>query len=103
MYGSPGPIVPLLSWSNEAEVIERANDTTMGLGASIWTNDLGHAAEVARQIQAGTVWINTHFDLSPMAPFGGHKESGIGVEWGTNGFKMFCNVQTLFLNKHIVG
>ncbi|KAF6832982.1 aldehyde dehydrogenase [Colletotrichum musicola] len=97
-----GPIVPLLSWKDESEVIERANDTTMGLGASVWTNDLDKAAEVARQIQAGTVWVNTHFDLSPMAPFGGHKESGIGTEWGLNGLKGFCNVQTLFLNKHVV-
>ncbi|KAM0542957.1 hypothetical protein ACHAPJ_012563 [Fusarium lateritium] len=97
-----GPIVPLLSWKDEEEVIERANDTTMGLGASIWTNDLRRANRIARQIQAGNVWINTHFDLSPMAPFGGHKESGIGTEWGANGLKGFCNVQTLFLNKKIV-
>ncbi|KAF4934151.1 putative aldehyde dehydrogenase FUS7 [Colletotrichum fructicola] len=97
-----GPIVPLLSWSSEDEVISRANDTSMGLGASVWTNDLKKAAEVAKQIQAGNVWINTHFDLSPLAPFGGHKESGIGTEWGANGLKAFCNNQTLFLNKKVV-
>ncbi|WYZ39875.1 hypothetical protein EsH8_IV_000216 [Colletotrichum jinshuiense] len=97
-----GPIVPLLSWKDEDEVIARANDTSMGLGASVWTNDLDKAARVAKQIQAGNVWINTHFDLSPAAPFGGHKESGIGTEWGINGLKGFCNVQTLFMNKHIV-
>ncbi|KAK1657164.1 aldehyde dehydrogenase [Colletotrichum godetiae] len=97
-----GPIVPLLSWSNEDEVISRANDTSMGLGASVWSNNLDKAARVARQIQAGNVWINTHFDLSPLAPFGGHKESGIGTEWGANGLKGFCNVQTLFLNKQVV-
>ncbi|TID07524.1 putative aldehyde dehydrogenase FUS7 [Colletotrichum higginsianum] len=97
-----GPIVPLLSWKDEDEVIDRANDTAMGLGASVWTNDLEKAARIAKQIQAGNVWINTHFDLSPLAPFAGHKESGIGVEWGANGLKGFCNVQTLFLNKHIV-
>ncbi|KAH8880985.1 aldehyde dehydrogenase [Thozetella sp. PMI_491] len=97
-----GPIVPLLSWKDESEVIARANDTSMGLGASVWTNDLAKAAEVAKQLEAGSVWINTHFDLNPMAPFGGHKESGIGTEWGANGLKGFCNVQTLFLNKRIV-
>ncbi|KAJ5873849.1 uncharacterized protein N7529_002279 [Penicillium soppii] len=94
-----GPIVPLLSWDDEADVIERANNTTMGLGASIWTADLDRAARVARQIQAGNVWTNDHFSLSPTAPFGGHKESGIGVEWGLNGLKAFCNSQTLFLKK----
>ncbi|KAL7757223.1 hypothetical protein ACKLNR_011750 [Fusarium oxysporum f. sp. zingiberi] len=97
-----GPIVPLLSWKDEEDVIARANNSPMGLGASIWCNDLKKAEKVAREMQAGSVWINTHFDLSPMAPFGGHKESGLGVEWGTNGLKELCNVQTLFLNKHIV-
>ncbi|KAH7478215.1 hypothetical protein FOMA001_g9155 [Fusarium oxysporum f. sp. matthiolae] len=97
-----GPIVPLLSWKDEEDVIARANNSPMGLGASIWCNDLKKAEKAARQMQAGSVWINTHFDLSPMAPFGGHKESGLGVEWGTNGLKELCNVQTLFLNKHIV-
>lgn len=74
----------------------------MGLGASVWTNDLTKAAEVARKIEAGSVWVNKHFDLSPFAPFGGHKESGIGTEWGAAGMKGFCNVQTLFLNKAVV-
>ncbi|KAJ0115157.1 hypothetical protein J7T55_001567 [Diaporthe amygdali] len=96
-----GPIVPLLTWQNEEDVIDRANDTTMGLGASVWSNDLRKATRVAREIQAGNVWVNTHFDLSPIAPFGGHKESGIGSEWGLNGLKAFCNVQTLFLNKSL--
>ncbi|KAK2127747.1 Aldehyde/histidinol dehydrogenase [Fusarium oxysporum II5] len=79
-----GPIVPLLSWKDEEDVIARANNSPMGLGASIWCNDLKKAEKAAREMQAGSVWINTHFDLSPMAPFGGHKESGLGVEWGTN-------------------
>ncbi|KAJ5778278.1 hypothetical protein N7520_001524 [Penicillium odoratum] len=96
-----GPIVPLMSWDDEAEVIERANNSDMGLGASIWTADLDRAARVARQIQAGTVWTNDHFNLSPTIPFGGHKESGVGVEWGLNGLKGFCNVQTLFLKKSV--
>ncbi|KAH6988338.1 aldehyde dehydrogenase domain-containing protein [Ilyonectria destructans] len=86
-----GPIVPLLSWKTEEEVIERANDSLMGLGASVWCNDISKAQCVGRELQAGSVWINTHFDLSPIAPFGGHKESGIGTEWGSNGLKGFCN------------
>lgn len=96
-----GPIVPLLTWQNEEDVIDRANDTNMGLGASVWSNDIRKATRVAKEIQSGNVWVNTHFDLSPMAPFGGHKESGIGSEWGLNGLKAFCNVQTLFLNKSL--
>jgi acyl-CoA reductase-like NAD-dependent aldehyde dehydrogenase len=95
-----GPIVPLLSWSEEKEVIARANNTATGLGASVWAKDLDKASEVAKQMRAGTVWINSHFDLSPMATFGGHKESGIGSEWGLDGMKAQCNAQTLFFNKN---
>ncbi|KAF0645745.1 hypothetical protein FPSE5266_00232 [Fusarium pseudograminearum] len=94
-----GPILPLLSWKDEEEVIERANDTRLGLGASVWSADLETAERVAKQLDAGTVWVNTHFDITPMAPFGGHKESGIGAEWGINGLKGMCNVQSLFLSK----
>jgi acyl-CoA reductase-like NAD-dependent aldehyde dehydrogenase len=94
-----GPIVPLLSWSDEEDVISRANDTTMGLGASVWSNDVKKATEIGKRLQAGSVWINKHFDLSPYAAFGGHKQSGIGTEWGLNGLKGFCNVQSLFVNK----
>ncbi|KAK5730925.1 hypothetical protein LTR15_000863 [Elasticomyces elasticus] len=94
-----GPIVPALSWRTEEDVIARANDTRMGLGASVWSEDLETADRIARQIEAGSVWINTHFDLSPIAPFGGHKESGVGTEWGVNGLKAHCNVQTIFYNK----
>ncbi|KAK4962871.1 hypothetical protein LTR10_000498 [Elasticomyces elasticus] len=94
-----GPIVPALSWRTEEDVIARANNTRMGLGASVWSKDLETADRIARQIEAGSVWINTHFDLSPTAPFGGHKESGVGTEWGVNGLKAHCNVQTIFYNK----
>ncbi|KAH7077478.1 aldehyde dehydrogenase [Paraphoma chrysanthemicola] len=96
-----GPIVPLLSWSDENEVISRANNTAMGLGASVWSNDLDEANRIARQLDAGSVWVNTHLELDPNAPFGGHKESGVGYEWGIGGLKSFCNVQTLFLRKTI--
>ncbi|KAF5664454.1 aldehyde dehydrogenase (nad+) [Fusarium heterosporum] len=94
-----GPIMPLLSWKDEDEVIERANDTRLGLGASVWSANLETAERVAKSLDAGMVWVNNHFDITPMAPFGGHKESGIGAEWGVNGLKGFCNVQSLFFNK----
>ncbi|KAG4437808.1 hypothetical protein IFR05_006695 [Cadophora sp. M221] len=94
-----GPIVPTLSWESEDEVIERANATHMGLGASVWSKDVERADRMARQLEAGTVWVNNHFDLSPMAPFGGFKESGLGVEMGTGGLKAMCNSQTLMINK----
>lgn len=71
----------------------------MGLGASVWSKDPEKAGHIARQLEAGTVWVNNHFDLSPLAPFGGFKESGLGVELGVGGLKTFCNSQTLMVNK----
>lgn len=94
-----GPIVPLMTWTDEDDVIARANDTKMGLGASVWSNDLIQASRIARQLEAGSVWVNTHLEGNPNAPFGGHKESGIGFEWGIGGLKSFCNAQSLFLKK----
>lgn len=94
-----GPIVPYLTFKDEADAVQKANDTKMGLGASVWSKDLSRADRVARQLEAGTVWINTHFELDPRVSFGGHKESGIGTEWGVGGLKSFCNSQALFVKK----
>jgi acyl-CoA reductase-like NAD-dependent aldehyde dehydrogenase len=73
----------------------------MGLGASVWSNDLDEAARIAKWIQAGSVWINAHLEIGPHFPFGGHKESGVGSEWGVSGLKEYCNSQTLFLKKKV--
>ncbi|KAK0390095.1 hypothetical protein NLU13_3668 [Sarocladium strictum] len=96
-----GPIVPLLKWSSEQEVIDRANSLETGLGTSVWSKDLGRAERMARQISAGSVWVNSHFDVAPNVPFGGHKESGIGMEWGIEGFKHYTNSRSLWVWKNI--
>lgn len=96
-----GPILPILSWKTEDEVIERANNTKMGLGASVWTTDMTEGARIGKKLEAGSVWVNSHLELNPKVPFGGHKESGVGHEWGLSGIKQFCNVQSLYLKKDI--
>lgn len=93
------PILPMLKWSDEDDVIARANDTKMGLGASVWSNDIERATRMARQLEAGSVWVNSHFETRHDIPFGGHKWSGLGVEWGTDGLKSYCNHQSLWLKK----
>ncbi|CAG8907711.1 unnamed protein product [Penicillium egyptiacum] len=93
------PIVPLMKWSDENDVIFNANNGPMGLGSSVWSKDLERAHRIGRQMRSGSVWINSHFDVAPHVPFGGHKESGIGVELGLEGLKGFCNSQTLWFNK----
>ncbi|KAL1952784.1 hypothetical protein VTO42DRAFT_4261 [Malbranchea cinnamomea] len=95
-----GPIVPLVSWTDEAEVIQAANNTKWGLGASVWSKDLERARRIGDQLEAGSIWINTHMDGNPLAPFGGHKESGIGYENGIGGLKSYCNAQALFVKKN---
>ncbi|KAH8433830.1 aldehyde dehydrogenase family protein [Aspergillus melleus] len=95
------PILPLLKWSSEIDVIDRANDTDMGLGASVWSKDLERAQRIASQLEAGNVWVNSHFDVLPNIPYGGHKASGIGVEWGVDGLKSYCNSQRLWLKKNL--
>lgn len=94
-----GPIVPLLKWSNEEDVLRRANATSMGLGGSVWSSDRKHAESIARRLEAGTVWVNNHFELGPQVAFGGHKSSGIGVEYGLDGLKGWCNLQTVWVAK----
>ena len=94
-----GPIVPLLSFASDEEAVRKANNTHYGLGASVWSSDIERANAIAEKIEAGTVWVNAHFDMGPQFPFGGHKESGIGTEQGVTGLKSYCNSQTLYLRK----
>jgi aldehyde dehydrogenase (NAD(P)+) len=65
--------------------VRRANNTPFGLGASVWTKDVERGAQVAAQIEAGTVWINFHSNYEAEIPFGGFKESGVGRELGRLG------------------
>lgn len=93
-----GPVLPLLRWEgSDDDVVARANKNPMGLGGSVWSRDVARAERMARQLEAGTVWVNTHLEVSPLVPFGGHKSSGLGTEWGINGLKGWCNSQTLWL------
>jgi acyl-CoA reductase-like NAD-dependent aldehyde dehydrogenase len=92
-----GPIVPLIKWSSEEEVIRRANDTNTGLGACVWTKDLEHACRVARRIEAGSVWINSYEKLAKEAYFSGHKESGLGGELGPQALMQWVQPHVLHI------
>ncbi|KJL40589.1 aldehyde dehydrogenase family protein [Microbacterium trichothecenolyticum] len=82
-----GPAIPVIRYSDVDDAIRRANASTQGLGASVWSADVDAAVEVAKRLQAGTVWINQHGALNPMVPFGGTKASGYGQEFGVAGLK----------------
>ncbi|KAK6495071.1 hypothetical protein TWF481_003098 [Arthrobotrys musiformis] len=96
-----GPILPVTTWEDEEEVIKRANDTDMGLGASVWSKDVERAEKIARRLEAGSVWVNEHTSPMPLAPFGGWKGSGIGVENGRDGLVGWCNVQSLYVRREV--
>lgn len=94
-----GPILPLLKFSDLDDVVRRANDTEYGLAASVWSKDVGKARAIAEQIQAGTVWINEIHSFSPHVAFGGHKQSGIGIENALDGLSEYTNAQTIVTRK----
>ncbi|UZP35133.1 hypothetical protein NXS19_002949 [Fusarium pseudograminearum] len=94
-----GPIVPMMKWSDEDDVVARANASNLGLGASVWSKDVPRARRMAEQLEAGSIWVNTHFEVAPNVPFGGHKSSGIGMDWGEVGLKGWCNPQAYWV-KH---
>ncbi|PYH89733.1 ALDH-like protein, partial [Aspergillus ellipticus CBS 707.79] len=97
-----GPVVPLLVWRDEEEGIARANATRMGLGASVWSADRAQAGRIARRIEAGSVWVNTHYQLDPAVPDGGHKESGLGLESGMAGLLGFVLQHPACVSREVV-
>lgn len=94
-----GPVLPLLKYDDIDDVIRRANDSEAGLGGSVWSNDLDQARAIGARLETGTVWINEMFAFLPNAPFGGHKQSGVGVEHGMAGLLEFTNSQTITSRK----
>jgi aldehyde dehydrogenase len=92
-----GPIVPIMQFDEEADVIRRANDSEFGLAASIWTEDIDHAFELARSIDAGTVFANVHrLGASDITmPFGGVKRSGIGRNHGITAVEGCMELQVI--------
>ncbi|KAK3322393.1 aldehyde dehydrogenase domain-containing protein [Apodospora peruviana] len=93
-----GPCVAVVSFKTEEEAIELANNTTYGLGSALFTKDLTKAHRVAREIEAGMVWINSSNDSDYRIPFGGVKQSGIGRELGEAGLAAYCNIKSIHVN-----
>ncbi|WP_298308228.1 aldehyde dehydrogenase family protein [uncultured Erythrobacter sp.] len=94
-----GPVMPLMKFSTEDEVIERANNSEYGLAGAVWTADTDKGVEIAEKLETGTVWVNEFMHLSPFAPFGGHKQSGFGAEYGLDGMKEFTYPQVITVKK----
>lgn len=93
-----GPFVVIRRFSTEDEAVESANNTTYGLGSAVFTQNLVRAHRVAKNIEAGMVWINSSQDSDWRIPFGGVKQSGIGRELGEAGLEAYSNIKAVHVN-----
>jgi acyl-CoA reductase-like NAD-dependent aldehyde dehydrogenase len=91
------PAIPVTTYDTVDEAIARANKTPFGLGGSVWGQDTEKALAVARKIEAGQVWLNTHgvLAINHLAPYGGVKQSGIGRKSGIEGILEYVQSQTM--------
>jgi aldehyde dehydrogenase (NAD+) len=93
-----GPFVVIATFKTEQEALDMANDTTYGLGSSVFTQDITRAHRVAKRIEAGMVWINSSNDSDFRIPFGGVKQSGIGRELGEAGLAGYTQTKAVHVN-----
>lgn len=90
-----GPIVPVMTYGSDDEVIARANDSSVGLGATVYCRDEKRAWRLASSLDTGSVWVNGGLKLDPIALFGAHKQSGMGGELGPLGLTYYTDVRTV--------
>ncbi len=93
-----GPVVTVTPFSSEEEVVAMANDVDYGLAASVWTSDLSRSHRVAKQLQSGTVWVNSWMYRNLRAPLGGMKSSGVGREGGDYSLSFFTETQNVSIS-----
>ena len=91
-----GPVLVVMPFEDEADVIAQGNDNDYGLACGIWSNDHRRCQRIARAIQAGTVWINTYKQFSISTPFGGDGESGMGREKGRAGLRAYQRQKSIY-------
>jgi aldehyde dehydrogenase (NAD+) len=90
-----GPVMSVLKFKSVDEIVDRANNTTYGLAAAVWTRDVAKAHHLANKIKAGTVWVNCYDVFDAAAPFGGFKMSGMGRELGEKGLDAYTETKTV--------
>lgn len=94
-----GPVLPVIKFDDIDELLEQVNDSEYGLAGSIWSKDVDQAVALAHKIETGTVWINENLYLPLSTPFGGRKQSGLGVENGMEGLLSFMAPKSIYIPK----
>jgi acyl-CoA reductase-like NAD-dependent aldehyde dehydrogenase len=93
-----GPVLAVIPFQDEEDAVRIANGSRFGLGAGVWTRDIGRAFRMSERIESGTVWVNTYRAVSFMAPFGGVKDSGLGRENGAAAIEAYLEPKTVWIN-----
>jgi aldehyde dehydrogenase (NAD+) len=93
-----GPVVSVITFDGEEDLIKQANGVVYGLSAGIWTKDITRAHRFAKAIKAGVVWINTYNMFNAASPFGGYKQSGYGREMGKHALEMYTQVKSVWVD-----
>ncbi len=90
-----GPVLPIVTYTDIDDAIDRANGLEFGLDASVWGSDDAETARIAAQLESGTVFVNKHADIAPNVPFGGIKCSGLGVEFAEEGLAAYTSIKII--------
>jgi aldehyde dehydrogenase (NAD+) len=93
-----GPVLSIIPFKDEDDAVRIGNDVRFGLGAGVWTQDVGRAIRMSERIKAGTVWVNTYRAVSFMSPFGGYKDSGMGRENGASAIYEYLQMKSVWIN-----
>ena len=92
-----GPVLSIIPFKDEADAIAKANDTSYGLSAAVWTRDIARGHKLARALQSGRVWINSFGDSDPVMAFGGYKQSGLGREYGAESIDAYTQTKAVLV------
>lgn len=93
-----GPVMSIIRFKDVDEVVRRGNQTFYGLAAAVWTRDIAKTHRLARELKAGTIWINCYDVFDAAAPFGGYKMSGFGRDLGKYALANYTEVKTVTIN-----